>query len=79
MYVEGHQNRITGSRVRKILRNGWILPIGGVKLGRQACLYAVQNLQLYLHTFFQGFGATKWFVSKEFAKFLLLIKSVVKL
>ena len=27
--LEGHQNRITGSRVTAILLNGWILPIGG--------------------------------------------------
>ena len=27
--LEGHQNRITGSRVTVILLNGWILPIGG--------------------------------------------------
>ena len=27
--LEGHTNRITGSRVKAILLNGWILPIGG--------------------------------------------------
>ena len=27
--LEGHLNRITGSRVTAILMNGWILPIGG--------------------------------------------------
>ena len=27
--LEGHLNRITGSRVTAILLNGWILPIGG--------------------------------------------------
>ena len=26
--LEGHPNRITGSRVTAILLNGWILPIG---------------------------------------------------
>ena len=26
--LEGHQNRITGSRVTAILLNGWIFPIG---------------------------------------------------
>ena len=26
---EGHQNRITGSKVTAILLKGWILPIGG--------------------------------------------------
>ena len=28
--LEGHSNRITGSKVAVILLNGWILPIGGV-------------------------------------------------
>ena len=28
--LKGHLNRITGSRVRPSLLNGWILPIGGV-------------------------------------------------
>ena len=27
--IEGHPNRITGSRVTAILLNGWILPKGG--------------------------------------------------
>ena len=27
--LEGHPNRITGSRVTAILLNGWMLPIGG--------------------------------------------------
>ena len=27
--LEGHSNRITGSKVTAILLNGWILPIGG--------------------------------------------------
>ena len=26
---EGHQNRISGSKVRAILLEGWIFPIGG--------------------------------------------------
>ena len=29
---EGHQNRITGSRVTAILLNGWMLPIGGASV-----------------------------------------------
>ena len=29
---EGHQNRITGSKVKIILLKGWILPIGGASL-----------------------------------------------
>ena len=32
--TEGHQNRITGSKVTQILLNGWILPIGGASLVR---------------------------------------------
>ena len=39
---EGHPNRNTGSKVTAILLNGWILPVGGVALGRvcaqPACL-----------------------------------------
>ena len=31
---KGHQNRISGSKVTNILLKGWILPIGGVALGR---------------------------------------------
>ena len=27
--LEGHPNRITGSKVTAIFLNGWILPIGG--------------------------------------------------
>ena len=29
LYLEGHPNGITGSRVTAILLNEWILPIGG--------------------------------------------------
>ena len=29
LYLEGHSNRITGSKCTSILLNGWILPIGG--------------------------------------------------
>ena len=32
--LEGHQNRITGSKVMAISLNGWIFPIGGVASGR---------------------------------------------
>ena len=32
--LEGHPNRIAGSKVTVILLNGWILPIGGASLGR---------------------------------------------
>ena len=31
---EGHLNRITGSKVKVILLNWWILPIGGASSGR---------------------------------------------
>ena len=31
---EGHQNRISGSKVTAILLKGWTLPIGGVASGR---------------------------------------------
>ena len=31
---EGHQNPISGSKVTVILLRGWLLPIGGVALGR---------------------------------------------
>ena len=30
--LEGHPNRITGTKVTAILLNGWILPIGGVSV-----------------------------------------------
>ena len=41
----GHPNRITGLKVRTVLLNGWILPIGGasavkglrLQLAQQAC------------------------------------------
>ena len=32
--LEGDPNCNTGSKVRAIFQNGWILPIGGVALGR---------------------------------------------
>ena len=32
--LEGHQNRMTGSRVTAILLNGWTLPIGEAASGR---------------------------------------------
>ena len=37
LYLEGHPNCITGSKVTAILLNGWILPIGGAS--------AVEGLQ----------------------------------
>ena len=32
--LEGHQNSISGSKVKEILLKGWILPIGGASSGR---------------------------------------------
>ena len=40
--LEGHQNRITGSRVTAILLNGWTSPIGGVASGR-ACACSLRS------------------------------------
>ena len=45
--TEGHQNHISGSKVRAILLKGWILPIGGASAGeglrlqpaKQACFH----------------------------------------
>ena len=39
---EGHQNCITGSKVTAILVEGYILPIGGVALGR-VCLCSLRS------------------------------------
>ena len=32
--LEGHPNRITGSKVTAILLNGWTLPIGGASAAK---------------------------------------------
>ena len=32
--LDGHLNGCIGSKVTAIIRNGWILPTGGVALGR---------------------------------------------
>ena len=40
--LEGHPNCITGSKVMVILLNGWLLPIGGVALGR-VCACSVHS------------------------------------
>ena len=55
---EGHQNPISGSKVTVILLQGWILPIGGVAIGKgrplqpaqQACLYRGSNLGLFTNS-----------------------------
>ena len=51
--LEGHQNRITGSKVTAILLTGWILPIGGASSGslqpaQQAGFY-VSSVLYYLY------------------------------
>ena len=40
--LQGHQNCTTSSRVKAILLNGWILPVGGVASGRVCALPAKQ-------------------------------------
>ena len=40
--LEGHQNRITGSRVTAILPNGWTSPIGEAASGR-VCACSLRN------------------------------------
>ena len=41
--LEGHSNRITGSKVAVILLNGWILPIVGVSAVKGLRLQPVQQ------------------------------------
>ena len=48
--LKGHKNWIIGSKVKAILLNGWILPIGGVSPGmvltqpaKQACSFPSPN------------------------------------
>ena len=45
---EGHQNRITGSKVTAILVKGYILPIGGVALGR-VCACSLRSRLVSYH------------------------------
>ena len=40
---EGHPNRITGTKSTAILLNVWILPVGGVALGRVCTQPAKQS------------------------------------
>ena len=40
--LKGHQNRITGSKVKAILEKGYILHIGGVASGR-VCAYSLRS------------------------------------
>ena len=44
---EGHPNCITGSKVMAILLNRWILPIGGVALGR-VCACSLRSRLVFL-------------------------------
>ena len=44
--LEGHQNRITGSRVMAVLLNWWNLPIGEVASGR-VCLCSLRSRLVY--------------------------------
>ena len=46
--LEGHQNRITGSRVTAILLNGWTLPIGEAASGRVCACSLRSRLVLVL-------------------------------
>ena len=46
--LEGHQNRITGSKVMAILLYGWILPIDGVASGR-VCACSLRSRLVSLH------------------------------
>ena len=46
---EGHQKRISGSKVTAILLKGWILPLGVVAWGRFcACLEATYKFGIYI-------------------------------
>ena len=55
--IEGHQNCILGSNGTAIFLNRWILPIGGVALGRacanQACLGTYQLYFISISVKFQ--------------------------
>ena len=54
--IEGHQNRIAGSKVTAFWLNGWILPVGGASAvkglrlqpAQQACFYTYSYLFLVL-------------------------------
>ena len=45
---EGHQNRISGSKVMAILLKGWILPIGGASTGEGLRLQPTQQPCFFL-------------------------------
>ena len=47
---EGHQNRISGSKVTAILLKWWILPIGGASSGEGLRLQPAQQACLNCHT-----------------------------
>ena len=40
LHLEGHPNRITGSKATAILLNGWTLPIGGACEGSASAAWA---------------------------------------
>ena len=45
--LEGHHNPISGSKVTAILLKGWILPIGGVALGR-VCACSLRSRLVFI-------------------------------
>ena len=55
--VDGHLNRITGSRATAILLNGWFLPIGEASAveGLTGALYSVLNIISNLVKIFADF------------------------
>ena len=50
--LEGHPNRITGSKVISILLNGWIWPIGGDASGRVCVCSLRSRLVLFCIEFY---------------------------
>ena len=61
---EGHQNRISGSKVTAILLKGWILPIGGASavegLRSMGLPCLVYNWKGYLQPFGHGGTVKLW-------------------
>ena len=53
--LSGHQNCIIYSKVTAILLNGWVLPIGGVALGRACACSLGSWLIPYVIFFFHNF------------------------
>ena len=79
--MEGHPNRITGSKVTTILLNLWILPIGGpsavkglrVQPVQQACFLHCQDFRL------NSFTTPKLSRSSNSDKIHLIIPKIIKL